>query len=134
MNYRELRGMLRGDEGFSSTIYTDTTGHQTIGYGRNLTAGISRTEAEFLLDTDMRIAVEDLNRAFPWWQDMREDAQLALANMCFNLGLSKLLTFRRMLEALENNDYETAADECLDSKWAEQVGNRAKRIAALFRR
>jgi len=53
--------------------------------------------------------------------------------MCFNLGLSRLLKFEKMLLALETGDYEVAATEALDSLWACQVGTRADRVAELFR-
>ena len=53
--------------------------------------------------------------------------------MVYNLGLPNLLKFQNMLAALENNDGTTAADEALNSKWARQVGQRAQRIADIFR-
>jgi len=49
------------------------------------------------------------------------------------LGLSRLLKFKRMIAALEREDYTNAAKEALDSRWAEQVGNRAKDIAVMIR-
>ena len=56
-----------------------------------------------------------------------------LINMHMNIGMSRLSGFRNMLSALEDGDYETAASEALDSRWSQQVGNRAKRIADMFR-
>jgi lysozyme len=53
--------------------------------------------------------------------------------MCFNLGMPRLRQFRNMLAALEAGDFETAAREALDSRWAGQVGARAERIAAQIR-
>jgi len=53
--------------------------------------------------------------------------------MCFNLGWPRLSRFEKMLEALKAKDFDTAATEALDSKWADQVGDRAKRIAEVFR-
>ena len=64
---------------------------------------------------------------------MSDGRQRALANMAFNLGMPTLQRFSRMLRALEAGEYEAAAREALDSRWARQVGARAERIAELFR-
>jgi lysozyme len=53
--------------------------------------------------------------------------------MAFNLGINRLVKFRKMLEALGKQDYQAAADQMLDSLWVEQVGDRAKRLADLMR-
>lgn len=54
-------------------------------------------------------------------------------NMCFNLGISRLKGFKRMIVALEKKNYTVAAMEALDSKWSTQVGQRAKDIALMIR-
>lgn len=86
-----------------------------------------------LLDNDMARAGADARRALPGYDAAPEAVQRALANMAFNLGLPRLLGFRRLLAALEAGDYAAAAREALDSRWAEQVGLRAVRIAQGFR-
>jgi len=132
------RGMLKTelvrDEGMRLKPYTDTVGKVTIGVGRNLDdVGISETEALDMLDADIDRSIEDLERNLPWLFERPEPVQRALVNMCFNLGWPRLSGFRKMLAALEAGDYDTAAAEALDSRWARQVGARAERIAALFR-
>ncbi len=128
---------LKRDEGFVSHAYQDSENYWTIGYGRlideRLGGGITDAEAEFLLEHDIAESRADLDRALPWWRALSEPSRRGLVNMCFNLGLPRLLTFKRMLAALEAGDGGLAADEALDSKWAGQVGDRAKRIAALYR-
>lgn len=64
---------------------------------------------------------------------MPELAQAALLNQCFNLGWPRLSTFKKMLAALQRGDYHDAAAEAEDSKWFRQVGERGKRVAALYR-
>jgi len=56
-----------------------------------------------------------------------------LTEMAFNLGIPRLNGFKKMWKAIENGDYETAADEQLDSKWARQVGVRAMRLSKRMR-
>lgn len=70
---------------------------------------------------------------YPWYVNQPEGVQAALMNMCFNLGIGRLLGFRKMIMALTAKDYTTAAIEALDSKWAKQVGQRAKDVALMIR-
>ena len=64
----------------------------------------------------------------PWWRSLDDNRQRILANMCFNLGYPRLSGFKRFLAALHTGQWETAAVEMMDSKWATQVGDRAKRL------
>jgi len=106
----------------------------TIGVGRNLDdVGISNEEAMALLQSDMTSHLGDLDRELPWWRRLDDARQLALANMCFNLGIVKLLMFKNMLAALARGDYETAAQEMQESHWAAQVGARAVRLIMVMR-
>ena len=134
MNFDALARDLRRDEGWRLQPYTDTVGKTTIGCGRNLDdVGISDAEATFLLDNDMRRVWAELRGFFPDVLAMSEPRQRALANMLFNLGLTRFAGFKRMLAALLAGDYARAADEALDSRWARQVGQRAVRIAEMIR-
>jgi lysozyme len=122
------------DEGVKLKPYRCTSGKLTIGVGRNLDdAGITRQEALALLENDIAIVIRELNANVPWWGNLPEPASRGLANMCFNLGWPRLSEFRKMLGALEAGEFEEAADEALNSKWARQVGPRANRIAKLYR-
>ena len=128
-----LESDLIRDEGLKLKPYTDTAGKLTLGVGRNLTDnGISKDEAIYLLRSDVANVEEDLDRHMPWWRDLPEPCARGLANMAFNLGLPRLSTFAIMLANLERKDFHGAAIECLASSWAEQVGQRAERIANLF--
>ena len=132
------RGLLKTDlvrdEGMKLLPYTDTVGKVTIGVGRNLDdVGISDTESLALLDADIDRAIEDLRRNVPWIFDRAEPVQRALVNMCFNLGWPRLSGFKKMWAHLELNEYDRAAAEALNSKWARQVGVRARRLADLIR-
>lgn len=133
MNRLLLLNQLRRDEGLRLRPYRCSAGRLTIGYGRNLEdRGITREEAEQLLRND----VDDLHREllglrqYVYLDPVR---QVVLANMAFNLGVSGLRGFRRMLNAISLGDYALAAKEMLDSKWAVQVGERAVRLAEMMR-
>lgn len=125
-----LREQLIRDEGIRLRPYTDTRGKLTIGCGRNLTdKGISPDEMDYLLDHDIEEAKRGVLTALPWAMGLDEPRFAVLVNMAFNMGLRGMLGFRKMLEAVAQADYESAAAELLDSTYAQQVGQRAQRLA-----
>ncbi len=129
-----LIGQLQRHEGIRLKPYRDTMGKVTIGVGRNLTdKGISREETDLLLSNDISDARFDLERTFPWFAALDSVRQCALVNLCFNLGLWKLLGFEKAIRAMERGNYNLAADEFFDSRWAKQVRHRAVEVCAMIR-
>lgn len=125
---------LKRDEGYRQNVYECPAGYLTVGYGRNLESrGLTEKEASYLLLNDVRLSETELSRNFRWYDTAPDQVKRGLINMHMNIGLSRLSGFKNMLESLEVGAYETAADDALDSLWARQVGNRAKRIADMFR-
>lgn len=134
MNATFLAAELERDEGLRLLPYKDSVGKTTIGIGRNLDdVGISEAEARAMLAADIARVEADLDRELTWWRKLDEDRQRVLANMAFNLGVAKLLTFKNTLGSIFVGDYQAAADAMLASKWASQVGPRATRLAARMR-
>lgn len=128
-----LRNLLTSHESFRQFPYTDVTGHLTIGIGRNLTdRGISTNEALMLLDDDISYFANKLSHYLTCFPGLDSNRQIALVDMCFNLGIHGFLGFDGMIQALENRDYKRAHDEMLDSKWAQQVGERATQLANII--
>ena len=132
-NYEKLAARIRKNEGLSHQPYRCSAGALTIGYGHNLDArGISKVVAELLLKQDLEIAEKQVKNNFAWWPKL-DDARLGvLVEMCYNLGLSGLFGFKKMLAAVESGDYKRAAKEMLDSKWAFQVKGRAVELAKIM--
>lgn len=129
----KLEKDLIRDEGLRLKPYRCTSGKLTIGVGRNIEDnGISEEEALVMLRNDIATSRRELS-AYAWFRQLDESRQGAIINMHFNLGLPRLLTFRKMIAALEAGNYKRAADEALDSRWAVQVGERAVRIARILR-
>lgn len=128
-----LRLQLIAHEGMRLVPYVCSMGKVTIGVGRNLTdRGISEDEARRFLDADINHAILDLT-VFPWFPDLDTVRQRALVDLCFNLGLPRLKGFRKMLAAIERQEWDRAAHELLDSRYSEQVGKRARTLAAMLR-
>lgn len=133
MNLTQLKADLIRDEGLKTKPYRCTAGKMTIGVGRNLDdVGITESEAHYLLETDIVRVMAELDGLWPWWRTLSEARQLAMANMAFNMGIPRLMGFRKMLAALQKGDYETAAHEAFQSNWSGQVGARADRICKLI--
>lgn len=140
--------MLKGHEGAvreggRHVAYRCPAGALTIGWGHNLDAEplrglgpgstLSDAEADNLLRADLARLAAELDLRLPWWRGLGPARSAALLDMAFNLGLSGLLGFRRMLEAARRLCFEEAAAEMLDSRWAAQVGRRALELAGMMR-
>jgi lysozyme len=133
MNPGTLKQQLVQHEGLRLKPYKDTVGKLTIGVGRNLEKGITEAEAMVLLDNDIISVFDDLDRYCPWWRRMSEARQMVLADMCFNLGIKRLMGFMKTLSAMQSGRYEVAAVEMLDSLWAKQVGRRAITLSEMMK-
>lgn len=134
MNYATLKKELKRDEGMRLMPYRDTVGKLTIGVGRNLDdVGISESEADFLLMSDVGRAEGGLDGRIPWWRTLDETRQRVLVNMAYNMGIDGLMGFKNTLKAVQDGRWDAAAEGMLDSKWAQQVGARASRLADMMR-
>jgi lysozyme len=128
-----LKNMLVQEEGYSQFIYQDTQGIWTAGIGRNMQRrGLSMAEALYLLENDINYFTEQLDKKIPFFKMLDDVRQIVLIDMAFNLGINSLLNFKKMINALNNADYASAAREMLDSKWAKQVGRRAIRLSKMM--
>lgn len=126
--------MLIRHEGMKLKAYTCPAGKITIGCGRNLEdVGITKEEALDLLMNDIRRCEKEAVGAFPWYIDLDSARKDVIISMVFNLGLTRLLTFRKMIKAMEEKNYEEASAQMLNSLWAEQVGKRAHELSEIMR-
>ena len=134
---QKLIELLRKHEGVETHAYECTSGKITIGVGRNIDPagglGLSQEEIDYLLTNDVKRVTAELEKAFPWFSVLDEVRRYAMIDLCFNLGLTRLKLFRLALGAMENQDYETASKEFLDSNWAKQVGTRARTVTDMIR-
>lgn len=130
-----LHEMLIRHEGLRLKPYRDTKGKLTIGVGRNLDdVGITREEALLLLNNDLARVRREVERAFPWFSSLNPVRKNVVLNMVFNLGLPRFRGFTKTIAAIEAKDWENAAREMLESRWAQQVGRRAHELAAMMKR
>jgi lysozyme len=140
---------LKIDEGYSQHVYKCPAGANTIGYGYNLDSnslhlssleinhafrkGMGEIEAERILLLMVKKTVLELQGIFSNWNDISKPSQDALTNMCFNLGVTRFLKFKKMIALVEANDFVTAGKEGLKSLWAKQLPARSKRVMDLLK-
>lgn len=145
---QRLIDQLKSDEGFRAEPYHDHLGWLTIGYGtlidpRKGARGVDdllvdgklpERTAEGLLVTKLQRMVDHLLREEPRVALMPQHVQEALYNMIYQMGVHGVLKFRNMWKHLKAGDWEMAAVEALNSRWARQTPNRANRVATLMRK
>ena len=153
MKYRRenLIEKLISHEGLRLEVYQDTLGINTIGIGRNLddrgitkdeldwmdyptiehvySDGITEADAMYLAQNDVQIVEEELLAAHPCVENLDAVRQLVLVDMAFNLGVPRLCKFKNMWNAIHESNFEAAAKEMLESRWATQVKGRATKLA-----
>lgn len=144
----EIFKRLEFHEGFRAKKYHCSAGKLTQGIGHNLTdnpltkeevsyikdlENWTHDDAVFILAIDVRECKRLLTNLVKGYSFLDDERQYALLDMCFQLGPLKLLKFRKMLAAIQVHDWSEASKQCLDSNYAKQTPNRAKRIANLLK-
>ena len=136
MSEDKLEEMIKRHEGYRRYPYKDTLGVLTIGYGANLdhwwAYGMSENEAEALLMGVIKNARVEASTALPFWNDLNAARQAVLIDMVYNMGIRRVLGFKRMIKAIKAQNWKQARLEMLDSKWATQVGDRAIELADMM--
>lgn len=139
MNLTLLEAELRRDEGVRYLPYLDTAvpPRRTIAVGHNMdvsplpadwTFPLTDAQVNQLLARDIASTISKLDGALPWWNQMSDVRMRVLANMCFNLGIGGLQTFKNTLLAMQRGSYSMAAAGMRNSRWYSQVGARAERL------
>ena len=131
--FETIKEMVARHEGLKLDLYKCTEGFWTVGYGHNIQSkGITKDIAEALLGQDLRDAEETVKEIFPFYKELTYNRQAVLVDMAFNMG-NGLKKFKKMIEALEDRDYETTAKEMEDSAWYTQVGDRSIELTQMMR-
>ena len=135
----KLRETLEDDEGRIDAVYLDHLGLPTFGIGHLVTE--SDPEHKFQVGTavtpervfeafedDLKVIIREAEKVFPGYFELPEEVQQILANMMFNMGAPRLMKFKKLRAAVAEANWEEAAVQMKDSKWYEQVTNRAERL------
>ena len=139
MNLNLMVAELRRDEGVRYSAYLDSVKIPTVGVGHNLQVSplpsgwscpLTDAQVNQLLDADLDNVFNQLDINLSWWRSLDEVRQRVIVNMCFNIGIGRLMGFHNMLTDLHGTDYMSAAAEMKSSVWYRQVGARAVRLVA----
>ncbi len=131
----QIKAIIQGHEGYRDHVYLDSLGNPTCGWGHNLAkdSKVPEKAAQAFFNQDFREASANYLALMRKYNlNLDEIRRAVLIDMLFNMGYSKVCGFTKMLAALMNNDYVTAAEEMLDSRWAGQVGDRALDLAEMM--
>lgn len=126
-----LKENIKKSEGFVGTAYKDSLGIDTIGYGTRLP--LSEKEAEMILESRLNFFKDVLLAKKPVIATLTEERQEVLYEMAYQMGVNGVLNFKKMWQAIDNSDFFIASLEMLNSKWARQTPQRAKRLSNIMR-
>jgi len=139
MNIEQLREELKVDEGVKYEIYLDHLGLPTCGIGHliqstdpehGLEVGtkIDEERVNELFDQDVEVTINECRLLYNNFDELPEEVQRIIANMMFNMGRPRLSRFHKMKQAVDSGDWSEAAAQMKDSRWYNQVTNRAQRL------
>tara|TARA_R110000824_G_scaffold278282_2_gene466440 strand:+ start:7287 stop:7724 length:438 start_codon:yes stop_codon:yes gene_type:complete len=137
MNYDKLLESVKKHEGFRNSVYNDTLGKRTVGYGHLCVEDhwednkpYDKKYLEEILEKDLQYAI---NQGEGMCQDLKisDDAKFLIIEMIFQLGSAGVQKFRKMWSSLKEDppNYKEASIQMLDSRWAKQTPNRAQEMA-----
>ena len=144
MDIEKLREEIEYDEGNVKSIYLDHLHLPTFGIGHlvresdpehgwEVGTPDSDDRCAEAFNEDIKTVVSDCYKLYPDFDDLPEEAQRIIANMCFNLGYPRLSKFKGMKRGVDARDWQSAADEMVDSRWYRQVTKRADRLVERMR-
>ena len=139
MNLESLKKQLEIDEGVKYDIYLDHLGYPTFGighlikesdpeHGQDVGTAVTSDRVAEAFESDLEGVLSDCRKLYPNIGDLPEEAQQIIANMMFNLGYPRLSKFKNMKRCVDDRDWVGAGDEMMDSRWYNQVPNRAGRL------
>ena len=126
-----MQSLLEQQEGFRSKPYRDSRGFLTVGFGTNLDAGITREQAEAMMQVQLAVNESALG-GYSWFTSLDPVRRGVVENMAYNLGLTGVLEFKDMIAAIKARDWPEAARQMRASVWRVQVGDRALVLADIM--
>jgi len=144
MNKDRLREEIAADEGCKYEVYLDHLALPTCGVGHLITENdeeydkpvgtvVEEERVRRLFSLDIAVTIDECKVLYPDFDDFDEELQHILCNMMFNMGRPRLSRFKLMQAAIDNKDFNEAAEQMIDSRWHDQVPNRAKRLVKRMR-
>jgi len=144
MMIEDLKNEIKADEGCVNSVYLDHLNLKTLGVGHLVTewdeeydqpvgTTVSDERVNELFEKDINVTLEECRYLYDDFDNLPEEVQKIIGNMMFNLGRPRLSRFHKMKKAVLDKDWQEAANQMQDSKWYEQVTNRAERLCERMR-
>jgi len=128
VDLKRIKERIRDEEGLRLKPYKDSLGISTIGYGFRLDKlRLSIVSAEIILNDYVKWLQEDLE-ALEWYRGLSESVKEIIYEMSYQIGISGMLKFKKMIDLINLKDYEGASKEMRNSEWYKQTPNRVKRL------
>jgi lysozyme len=121
---------IKHSEGYVGMPYKDSLGKPTIGYGTLLP--LTKEESELLLTHRLSEKIKELRVYEPFVSELPANVQDVISEMCYQLGVGGVLKFKKMWNALKVGNYNEASRQMMDSVWAKQTPNRAKKLSEIM--
>ena len=149
VDVKQVYEEISADEGKVLHAYLCSESHKTVGIGHK----VLETDAENslyiygtnddvaddqcitegrcyeLFQEDVQIAIGGCQKIYNNWEELPQEMQHVLTNMCFQLGQGGLGKFKNFKTAVEDYQWQRASEEMLDSRWASQTPERAQRLS-----
>ena len=123
---------IKESEGFVEHVYNDSLGIPTIGFGFAIKDLILDEDiAEQILVRKVKKLVDRVDKKFDWFNLADDSVKEVVVEMCYQLGLAGFSKFKKTISYIEKKNYKEASKEMLDSKWAKQTPNRAKKLSKI---
>jgi lysozyme len=133
VKYESIEELLTLHEGVRRFPYRCTAGKLTIGIGFNLDdVGLYPEEINFILRNRIERTEQEVERVFPWYNELDDVRKAVIVDMAYNMGIATLSQFKRTLGSVRDGNYALAAEQMLQSKWARQVKGRAVRLSKMM--
>lgn len=137
-----IHNLLEYEEGYREKAYHCSEGYPTIGIGKRI--GLKNDDLHHFdftcpkpvayawLDEELKVIGKELKN-HSWFTNLSDDRRCIIVSMAYQMGVVGLFKFKNMIKHLSNEDYDNAATEALNSRWAKQTPNRANRHADVLR-
>ena len=123
---------IKESEGFVEHVYNDSLGIPTIGFGFAIKDLILDEDiAEEILLRKVKKLIDRIDKKFDWFNLTDDSVKEVVVEMCYQLGLAGFSKFKKTISYIEKKNYKEASKEMLDSKWAKQTPNRAKKLSKI---
>lgn len=130
----KLIDSIKKHEGYVSTVYKDSVGIDTIGYGFTIKALVLDQDiCDMILQRKLDKLQKDVSTKFEWYNYMPQQIKDVIIEMCYQMGVTGFSMFRKTITYLQDKQWEKASIEMLDSRWNKQTPGRANKLSDIVK-